>query len=92
MPKVEMSRTHDFSLQEARAKVEKIGNRLAEKHGLSGGWKSEQRYEFKRTGAKGSVFLEEGKVTVTVELSMLLSALKSKVEQKLRDGLEEEFG
>jgi len=91
MPRVEVERSHQLSFEEAKARVEKIGKRLAEKHGLTGGWSSDNRWEFKRTGAKGHVLLEEGKVSVKVELSMLLSALKGKVEQKLKSGLEEEF-
>jgi len=59
---------------------------------LKGSWTGENRYEFKRTGVKGQVSLSEGKVSVRVELSMLLAALRGTVEQKLRDGLEEEFG
>jgi putative polyhydroxyalkanoate system protein len=92
MPKISISRAHSLSIEDAKAKAEKICAQMQEKHGLEGKWASDTRYEFKRTGAKGVLEVGQGKVSVEVDLSMLLSALKSKVEQKLRDGLEEEFG
>ena len=92
MPKITVSRAHSLSIEDARAKAVKICARMQEKHGLEGKWASATRWEFKRTGAKGVLELGQKKVSVEVNLSMLLSALKSKVEKKLRDGLEEEFG
>lgn len=91
MPTIDISRDHALSMQAAHARVEKVGRRLAEKHGLKGSWTGENRYEFKRTGVKGQVTLTEGRVSVRVELSMLLSALKGTVEQKLAQGLAKEF-
>jgi putative polyhydroxyalkanoate system protein len=92
MPTIDVSRSHGLSMPEARQRIENVGQKLAAKHGLKGSWTGENRYEFKRTGVKGQVSLSEGKVSVRVELSMLLAALRGTVEQKLRDGLEEEFG
>ncbi len=91
MPTIELSRQHKLTEQQARGKVEEMGKRLAEKHGLNGGWASGDRYEFSRSGLKGRVQLEPGKVAVRVELSLLLSPLKGTIEQKLREGLEKEF-
>ena len=91
MPTVEISRDHALSMQEAHARVDKVGQSLAEKHGLKGSWTGENRYEFKRTGVKGQVMLTDGRVSVRVELSMLLAALKGTVEQKLKEGLAKEF-
>ncbi len=92
MPKISISRAHNLSIEDAKVKAVKICAQMQEKHGLQGEWASATRYEFKRTGAKGVLEVGQGKVSVEVNLSMLLSALKSKVEQKLRDGLEKEFG
>ncbi len=92
MPTIEISRSHGLSLPEAHERIEKVGRKLAAKHGLSGNWTGEKRYEFKRTGVKGRVLLREGEVSVRVELSMLLAAIRGKVEQKLKESLAEEFG
>ncbi|HUU03820.1 MAG TPA: polyhydroxyalkanoic acid system family protein [Myxococcota bacterium] len=92
MPTIDISRSHGLSMPESHERIEKVGQKLAAKYGLSGGWTGENRYDFKRTGVKGHVLLREGEVSVRVELSMLLGALRGKVEQKLKKSLAEEFG
>ena len=91
MPKIEMHRDHELSREEARARVEKIAVELESKYGLKGNFQG-NRYVFQRTGAKGAIEFDAGRVSVSVDLSFVLGGLKSKVEEKLREGLEREFG
>ncbi|RLB56513.1 MAG: hypothetical protein DRI34_09030 [Deltaproteobacteria bacterium] len=91
MPRLELSRQHSLAPEQARQKVEQIGQQLASKHGLEGRWSGADTYEFKRTGVKGQVKLTAQQVLVQVDLSLVLSPLKGKIEQKLREGLEREF-
>lgn len=91
MPKLEISRQHSLTSEQARLKIEQIGQQLAAKHGLKGSWTGTDTYEFKRTGVKGQVKLQARQVTVRVDLSLVLSPLRGKIEQKLREGLEREF-
>ncbi len=91
MPKISVSRSHTLDMEEAKRRIEKIGNDLEQKHGLKGNWRSADTYEFKRTGVSGKVRLSDGRVDVDVDLSMLLSPLKDKIRQKLEEGLEREL-
>ena len=90
MPKVEISRSHEFTMEKAKEKVDILANDLKDKYKLTTSW-SGYCLDFKRTGAKGKIQLEDKKVIVTVDLSMLLSALKSKVEERINQKLDEEF-
>jgi putative polyhydroxyalkanoate system protein len=91
MPKIEISKKHNFSKEEARTKVDQVANDLKDKYGLKTSWESEDLLKFSRTGAKGQISLEEGAVTVKLDLSMVLSALKTKAEQRINAKLNEEF-
>ncbi len=90
MPKINMQKTHSLTTDQAREKVNQLAASLKEKYGLSGSWAG-NRYEFKRTGVTGFVKLEEKKVSVEVDLSFVLSPLKGKVEEAVRQKLDQEF-
>ena len=91
MAKIEVSRPHGLSPAEAKQKTEILVDQLQVKYRLTGSWLDEDRYQFKATGAKGEVRLAPQTISVRVELSILLSALKSKVEKKILDVLDKEF-
>jgi putative polyhydroxyalkanoate system protein len=57
---------------------------------LTGSWMG-NRYEFKRTGVKGSVNIQPSQVAVEVDLSIVFSPLKGKVEEAVREKLAEEL-
>jgi putative polyhydroxyalkanoate system protein len=90
MPKIEMHRDHGLSPDEARSRVERIAAELESKYGLKGSFQGE-RYVFQRTGVKGAVEFPPGRVSVSVDLSLVLAGLRSRVEAKLKEGLEREF-
>ncbi|MBN2496160.1 MAG: polyhydroxyalkanoic acid system family protein [Deltaproteobacteria bacterium] len=90
MPKIEMERSHRLSVDEARAKVDSLVADLEKRYGLKCSWAG-NRLSFQRTGVKGHVDVGEDRVAVLVDLSMVLGALKSKVEQRLKSKMDEEF-
>ena len=90
MPKIKMDRSHGLSMEDARSKVENLAADLEIRYGIKSNW-SGNKMNFKRTGVKGYVELADGKVSVLVDLSMMLSPLKGKVEERLKKNLEEEF-
>jgi len=91
MPTIKMEKTHSLTEEQAREKVDNLGRQLSQKHGLNGQWKSPALYQFSGMGVSGEVALKPGKIAVQVDLPFMLSPLKGKVEQKLREGLEREF-
>ena len=90
MPKVIVTKKHDLSVAEAQKKVETFAAGIAKKYEITGVW-SGDRYNFKRTGVSGFVRVTEGKIAVEVDLSLMLSPLKSKVEERVRQTLDKEF-
>ena len=53
MAKIEVSRPHGLSPAEAKQKTEILVDQLQVKYKLKGSWQTEDRYQFKATGAKG---------------------------------------
>ena len=90
MPKIKMDRSHSLSMDEARSKVDNMAADLEKRYGLKSNLAG-NKLNFKRTGVKGHVEISDGKVSVLVDLSMMLSPLKGKVEENLKQNLEQEF-
>lgn len=90
MPKVVATKTHSLKLAEAHKKVDTLAETLKQKYGLTGKWNGD-RYNFSRTGITGFVRVTESKIAVEADLSLVLSPLKAKVEERLRQTLDKEF-
>ncbi|HEY4093255.1 MAG TPA: polyhydroxyalkanoic acid system family protein [Luteibacter sp.] len=90
MAKIDIRREHGKTAAEARAVVEKVGARMAEKFGTKGGWEG-NAYAFSGSGVKGAIAVTDSDVHVTAELGMLLSAFKGKIEDEIRGKLNEYF-
>jgi putative polyhydroxyalkanoate system protein len=90
MPKVIVTKKHGLSVAEAQKKVDTFVDGIKKKYEINGAW-SGDRYNFTRTGASGFVRVTEGKIAVEVDLSLMLSPLKSKVEDRVRQALDKEF-
>lgn len=88
MPKFTIEHAHALPPQEVRTRLDALNHKLATKYGIDAQWKSPTEATFKRTGASGSIQVHPSKVMVTVDLSMLLSPLKSEVETRIRRELE----
>jgi putative polyhydroxyalkanoate system protein len=90
MPKVIVTKSHGMSVADAQKKVDTFAQGIKQKYGITGQWNGD-RYNFKRTGASGFVRVTDSKITVEVDLSLMLSPLKSKVEERLRQTLDKEL-
>lgn len=91
MPKIDIRRSHQLPLPQARAIVEQVAARIREKFDVSGQWEGDT-YRFARAGVSGSIAVSASEVVVLAELGMLLSPLKGMVEQEIRRKLDEHFG
>lgn len=91
MPKIDIHQTHQLPLEQARAKVDQVAQRMLEKFDTTSHWKNDTLH-FSRSGVKGSIAVTADSVDVHAELGMMLSPLKGMVEQEIRRKLTEEFG
>jgi len=91
MPSIDIRRSHDKSIKEARAAVERVAAKINEKFHVECGWNGNS-LEFERSGVHGSISLGKGEVRVVANLGFLLSALKGTIESEIHKYIDREFG
>ena len=84
-------RNHDLGLAAARRLAESMARRLQREHGGTFSWAGNELV-FKRTGASGRVAVAKDTFEISVQLSFLLSPLRSRIEREIRDFCDEHFG
>lgn len=84
MSKIHIKRSHKLSRDEARARVEDIAKDLKKKLDADYAWKGDS-LKFKRTGASGSIDVGDDFIDINIELGMLLSPMKGKIEKSIKD-------
>ncbi|YCC77188.1 polyhydroxyalkanoic acid system family protein [Pseudomonas aeruginosa] len=90
MSRIHIERPHSLGLDAARAKAEKLAERLAKEHGVQCEWQGDE-LTFKRSGVDGRIAVGADKVAVGVKLGLMLSAmsglLKGEIEKALDKAL-----
>lgn len=90
MPKIDIRRPHQLSIEEARAVVDKVAARMQEKFGMAGQWQDDT-LQFSRPGVSGTITVDSDAIQVKADLGMMLAPLKGMVEQEIRRKLDEHF-
>jgi putative polyhydroxyalkanoate system protein len=90
MPSIDIRRPHSLPLPEARAVIERVAERMREKFATDSHWQGDTLH-FARQGVKGTIAVAGDEVRVNAELGLLLSPLKSMIEQEIRRKLDEHF-
>ena len=90
MPSIDIRRPHQLSITEARAVVDRVAARMQEKFGMSGQWQGDT-LSFSRPGVNGSIAVESDAIQVRAQLGMMLTPLKTMIEQEIRRKLDEHF-
>ncbi len=90
MPKIDIRRPHQLSIEEARAVVDKVAARMQEKFGMTGQWQGDT-LQFSRPGVSGTIAVDSDAIQVKADLGMMLAPLKGMVEQEIRRKLDEHF-
>lgn len=91
MPKLEITQSHKVTAAEAKTKLEGLSQELSNAYGLTSKWHSDTEANVKATGASGTIKIEPTQVSVKIELSMALFAIKGKVETKIKEELKKLF-
>jgi putative polyhydroxyalkanoate system protein len=84
MPNIHIKRSHNLPHDQARARVEEIARDLKKKLNADYAWKGDS-LRFKRTGASGSIDVSEGFIDINIQLGMMLSPMKAKIEKSIRE-------
>lgn len=87
MPKVLIKQSHALPVATVKEKIDKLNQDLGSQYGLTSKWVSDSKAEVERSGVSGSITISAGEVVVDLDLSFLLSPLKSKVEDQIKDEL-----
>ncbi len=91
MPKLEITQSHTVTAAEAKQKLDTLSKDLADKYGLTSKWVSETEAKVERSGASGTIKIEQSAVRVNLDLSFALTPIKGTVETKIKDELKKLF-
>ncbi|GAB3737021.1 polyhydroxyalkanoic acid system family protein [Silanimonas algicola] len=90
MTDIDIHRNHRVPLKEAKARVERIAERIAERFDVAYGWKG-NTLQFSRSGVDGQIAVTAKDVRVMVRLGFLLFALKGSIEREVDRVIDEQF-
>ena len=86
MPSIHIRTEHNLDLTTARERIEHVAAQLKERLGVSYNWSGNELH-INRTGASGTILVEEKAVTADVKLNMMLTSFKDQVERQLKEFL-----
>jgi putative polyhydroxyalkanoate system protein len=87
MAKVSIDHAHTLSNEEAKKRLQALADKLASKYGVDARWTSETESQLKGTGFSGKITCGEGKVSIFLDLSFMLTPMKGKIEERIREEL-----
>jgi putative polyhydroxyalkanoate system protein len=90
MNQIVVHRSHRLRLANAKRLAETMARRLQDEYGGSYAWDGDT-LRFRRTGASGQVTVERRGVEIRVELGLLLTPLRSRIEGEIRAFCDEHF-
>ena len=90
MPKIDIRRSHQLTIAQARAVVDQVAVRMREKLGLQGEWQGDT-FRFARSGVNGTIAVGSDAIQVHAELGLMLAPLKGMLEQEIGRKLDEHF-
>ena len=90
MAEIDIHYPHLRSMEDARAAVEHVAERMHEKFGIRHSWDGDH-LDFTGSGVEGRIVLGKKVVHVNATLGFLLSAFKGSIEAEIHRYLEREF-
>ncbi len=91
MTDIDIRRSHAVPLKDAKLRVERIAEKIAERFDVEYGWKG-NTLQFTRSGVDGQIAVTGKDVRVLVRLGFLLFALKGSIEREIDRVIDEQFG
>ncbi len=87
MARITVERAHTLGKEGARAKAEKLAQKLQEQYGLEPSW-SGDTLNLKRSGVKGTVQVAADLLRIDVELGLLMSAMSGTIKTEIEKALD----
>ncbi len=91
MSDIDIRHPHALPLPQARAAIEDVATKLAEKFDVAHAWNGDV-LSFNRSGVDGAIAVGADDVRVTAKLGFLLSAMRGPIEAEIRRVLAERLG
>ena len=82
MATISIARPHRLSLKKAKGAAEKIAKDLQKRFDLDYAWQG-NRIDFERPGVSGQLLVGRDKITLDVQLGLLLTPLKGTIEREI---------
>jgi len=87
MARITVERAHSLGKEGARAKAEKLAQKLQDQYGLEPSW-SGDTLNLKRSGVKGTVQVAADLLRIDVELGLLMSAMSGTIKTEIEKALD----
>ena len=87
MARITVERAHSLGKEEARAKTDKLAQKLQAQYGLEPSW-SGDTLNLKRSGVKGTVVVADDSLRIDVELGLLMSAMSGTIKSEIEKALD----
>jgi putative polyhydroxyalkanoate system protein len=91
MSNIQISRVHGTTVKRAKEAVEAIAGELAQEFDISYEWDG-SALNFERAGVQGTMTVGKKTLDVEVELGLLVSMLKPRIEREIHRFCDEQFG
>ena len=91
MAKIEIARNHTKTIPQAKAALNRVAEKIADKFDVTHGWEGNTLH-FERPGVTGRIALTKNEVKVFAELGFLLGAMKGSIEKAIEDHIDKELG
>lgn len=87
MPNINIERQHSLSLKNAKAAVDEVAVKIAEKFQMATEWDGDQ-LKFSRKGVEGKILVSQEHVKVDAELSFMVGLIKGTIEKEINGYLD----
>lgn len=91
MARIDIRRTHHFTMKDARKAVDKLAKSIAKEFSLECGWEG-NTLAFSRSGVDGHIALTKGEIHVYADLGFVMGMMKPMIEQEINRHLDEQIG
>src|SRR5262245_53862167 len=91
MSEIVVRRHHDLRLTRVKRLAETMARRLHDEYGGSYSW-SGNTLHFQRTGASGRLLVTHEDLEIRVEIGLLLTPLRSRIEREIQAFCDEHLG
>lgn len=91
MARIDIRRTHNFAMKDAKKAVDKLAKSIAKEFSLECGWDG-NTLAFSRSGVDGHIALTKGEIHVYADLGFVMGMMKPMIEQEINRHLDEQIG